>query len=80
MNTWLVVALVAYTLGALIEGSSAAHQLLHSVSSSTAESSGDENCPGQRSWRVLVAITTVSLCGAIFWPCRLLHRTLKSEE
>ncbi len=76
MNTWLTIALAAYLLGATIEGASAASQLLRSILVPPLETSP---LPQPNSWRMFAAIFTVSLCGATFWPCRLLHRSFKSE-
>ncbi|QLE55805.1 hypothetical protein [Nostoc sp. TCL26-01] len=79
-NHWLEIALVAYLIGAAIEGVSTASQLFHSMPELTKDSqkpSTDPTNPPSFSWRVVAVILSVSLCGACFWPCRLLHRSLK---
>lgn len=82
MNHWLVIALAAYLIGAAIEGVSTASQLSHSlpelVKSIQAQPS-ESATPPSSSWRIVVAIASVSICGAFFWPCRLLHRLIKSN-
>jgi hypothetical protein len=82
MNHWLIIALVAYLIGAAIEGVSTVSQLSHSapelVKSTQAQSSESGNSPSF-SWRIIVAIASVSICGAFFWPCRLIHRLMKGN-
>jgi hypothetical protein len=81
MNHWLGIALVAYLIGAAIEGISAANQLVGSTpelarkieTEDTSDSSGGW-------WRMLIVVISVSLCGACFWPCRLIHRALKEGQ
>ncbi|MCC5619648.1 hypothetical protein LC605_32365 [Nostoc sp. CHAB 5836] len=82
MNHWLVIALVAYLIGAAIEGVSTASQLSHSVpelAKSTQAHPSESATPPSSSWRVVVAIASVSICGAFLWPCRLFHRLIKSS-
>jgi hypothetical protein len=80
MNPWLEIALVAYLIGAAIEGVSTASQLFHSMPELTENSQKQSTDPSSSpsfSWRVVSAILSVSVCGACFWPCRLVHRSLK---
>lgn len=83
MHNWLGLALVAYSIGAAIEGMNAASQLSHSSpqllehAQKTASESAD---PVQGKWQVFTAIAAVSLCGAFLWPCRLLHRSMKENQ
>ncbi|MEH2466841.1 hypothetical protein [Nostoc sp.] len=82
MNHWLVIALVAYLIGAAIEGVSTASQLSHSVpelAKSTQAHPLDSATPPSPSWRVVAAIASVSICGAFLWPCRLFHRLIKGN-
>ncbi|MBD2343262.1 hypothetical protein [Anabaena subtropica] len=82
MNHWLSIALVAYLMGAAIEGVSTASQLSRSLPELTKDR---QNEPSESAnqlkdyWRVFVVIASVSLCGACFWPCRLLHRLIKGN-
>ncbi|WP_392531308.1 hypothetical protein [Nostoc sp. C117] len=82
MNHWLIIALVAYLIGAAIEGVSTASQLSHSapelVKNTQAQPLESGNSPSF-SWRIIVAIASVSICGAFFWPCRLIHRLMKGN-
>ncbi len=82
MNHWLIIALVAYLIGAAIEGVSTASQLSNSapelVKSTQAQSLDSNNSPNLN-WRIVAAIASVSICGAFFWPCRLLHRLIKGK-
>jgi hypothetical protein len=81
MNNWLGIALAAYVIGAAIEGVNAASQLSHSSLDLTdrAETNASESAdPPQGRWQVFTAIFAVSLCGAFLWPCRLIHRSIKS--
>ncbi|BAZ33419.1 hypothetical protein NIES4074_59290 [Cylindrospermum sp. NIES-4074] len=80
INHWLVIALVAYLIGAAIEGVSTVSQLSHSVSElnqSTQGKPSESATPPKPSWQVVAAVASVSLCGAVCWPCRLLHRSIK---
>jgi hypothetical protein len=83
MNHWLAIALVAYLIGAAIEGVSTASQLSHSAPELT---KGLQDQPSESptpynssSWQVFAAIASVSICGAFFWPCRLIHRSIKGN-
>ncbi|MBD2363613.1 hypothetical protein H6G36_20880 [Anabaena minutissima FACHB-250] len=82
MNHWLSIALVAYLIGAAIEGVSTAGQLSHSLPELTKDTQNQalEPHPLKENWRVFVAIASVSICGACFWPCRLLHRLIKGNS
>ncbi|MEH2375630.1 hypothetical protein [Nostoc sp.] len=82
MNHWLVIALVAYLIGAAIEGVSTASQLSHLVPELPKSTQADpsESATGNSSsWRVVAAIGSVSICGAFLWPCRLFHRLIKGN-
>ncbi|MBN3959735.1 hypothetical protein [Nostoc sp. NMS8] len=82
MNHWLVIALVAYLIGAAIEGVSTASQLSHSMpelAKSTQANSSESSTEPNSIWRVVVAIASVSICGAFLWPCRLFHRLIKGN-
>jgi hypothetical protein len=82
MNHWLGIALVAYLIGAAIEGVSTVSQLSHSfpeiIKDKQNQQSESPN-PFNDNWRVFVAIASVSACGACVWPCRLLHRLIKNN-
>ncbi|MGM3308525.1 hypothetical protein ACSQ6I_21535 [Anabaena sp. WFMT] len=80
INHWLSIALVAYLIGAAIEGVSAAGHLSQSttdLNKSTQENPQESGNSHVYSWRIIAAIASVSVCGAFCWPCRLLHRSLK---
>ncbi|AVH67954.1 hypothetical protein CDG77_14310 [Nostoc sp. 'Peltigera membranacea cyanobiont' 213] len=82
MNHWLVIALVAYLIGAAIEGVTTASQLSRSVpelAKSTQERPSESPTDPSSSWRVVAAVASVSICGAFFWPCRLVHRLIKGN-
>ncbi|MCY7390373.1 MAG: hypothetical protein LH647_02380 [Leptolyngbyaceae cyanobacterium CAN_BIN12] len=82
MNHWLSIALLAYFLGAVIEGINAASQLppsaFESPPSNDLPSKSDQ--PLTKHWHRVAAIASVSLCGAVLWPCRLIHRALKDDQ
>ncbi|MDZ8185242.1 MAG: hypothetical protein RMX96_10360 [Nostoc sp. ChiSLP02] len=82
MNYWLIIALVAYLIGAAIEGVSTASQLSDSapelIKSTQAQSLQPDNSPNLN-WRIVAVIASVSICGAFFWPCRLFHRLIKGK-
>lgn len=82
MNHWLSIALVAYLMGAAIEGVTTASQLYRSLPELTKEGQ-DKASDSTNRWedyrRVFVVIASVSICGACFWPCRLLHRLIKGN-
>jgi hypothetical protein len=83
MNHWLSIALVAYLMGAAIEGVSTAGQLHHSLPELTKDKQdkpSESANPLQDNWRVFLAIASVSVCGACFWPCRLFHRLIKEND
>ncbi len=83
MNHWLGIALVAYLLGAAIEGVSTASQLFHVVpelAKGTKDNPLESTAPPKGSWHIFAAIASVSICGAFFWPCRLLHRSIKGKQ
>ncbi|MBN3890659.1 MAG: hypothetical protein HWQ43_16340 [Nostoc sp. JL31] len=82
MNNWLVIALVAYLIGAAIEGVSTASQLSHSMpelAKQTQAHPSESDTRSSSSWRVVAAIASVSICGAFLWPCRLFHRLIKGN-
>jgi hypothetical protein len=82
MNHWLVIALVAYLIGAAIEGVTTASQLSRSVpelAKSTQDRASESATGPNSSWRVVAAVASVSICGAFFWPCRLIHRLIKGN-
>ncbi|MEH2070063.1 MAG: hypothetical protein V7K47_18190 [Nostoc sp.] len=82
MNHWLIIALVAYLIGAAIEGVSTASQLSHSapelVKSTQVQPLESDNS-SNLNLRIAAAIASVSICGAFFWPCRLFHRLIKGK-
>ena len=85
MHNWFGIAIVAYLIGATIEGVSTASHLAESVAEIIKDDSEDAapfsgSAMPPRGWQVFGAIATVTLCGAVFWPCRLLHRSLKTES
>ncbi|MEA5514668.1 hypothetical protein [Nodularia sp. UHCC 0506] len=80
MNHWLEIALVAYLIGAAIEGVSAVSQLSRSfqeLAKGTQEKSSELDPPPSSNWQIMTTIASVSLCGAFCWPCRLIHRSIK---
>ncbi|MBD2680127.1 MULTISPECIES: hypothetical protein [Nostoc] len=82
MNHWLIIALVAYLIGAAIEGVSTASQLSDSVPElvkSTQTQSLESDNSRNLNKRVVAVIVSVSICGAFFWPCRLFHRFIKGK-
>ncbi|BAY16531.1 hypothetical protein NIES21_23610 [Anabaenopsis circularis NIES-21] len=83
MSHWLGIALVAYLIGAAIEGISTASQLSHSLPEITKDMQSQPSESAnhlEEKWRVVAAISSVSLCGACIWPCRLLHRLIKKKD
>ncbi|WP_414529247.1 hypothetical protein [Nodularia chucula] len=79
MNHWLGIALGAYLIGATIEGVNTVSQLSHSVkelAKDHEESSPSDN-PPHLNWQILTTIASVSMCGSLCWPCRLIHRSIK---
>ncbi|MDP5337362.1 MAG: hypothetical protein NWQ28_02145 [Nodularia sp. (in: cyanobacteria)] len=80
MNHWLGIALVAYLIGAAIEGVSTVSQLSRSVqelAQGTQNQSSESDHPPSLNWQLLTTIASVSICGAFCWPCRLFHRSIK---
>ena len=83
MHSWFGIALVAYLIGAAIEGISTANQLSQLVPELL---KGTEDKPTESSesagevLQVFLVITAVSVGGAFFWPCRLLHRSFKEQR
>jgi hypothetical protein len=80
INHWLSIALVAYLMGAAIEGVSTVSQLSNSVpelNQKTEDNSSESGTSRHHSWRVVAAIASVSICGSFCWPCRLFHRSIK---
>ena len=83
MHNWLGIALVAYLIGAAIEGVNAASQLSNASldCSDRADTNASESAdPEKGTWQVFTAIAAVSVCGGILWPCRLIHRSLKAVQ
>jgi hypothetical protein len=83
MNNWLGIALAAYMIGAAIEGVNAASQLSHSSLDGVDRSettTSDATDPPESRWKVFTVIAVVSLCGALLWPCRLIHRSIKAAQ
>jgi hypothetical protein len=82
INHWLGIALVAYLIGAAIEGVSTASQLSHSapeLAKGAQNQHSQSPTPPSLSWRIVAAIASVSICGAFCWPCRLIHRSIKEN-
>ncbi len=81
MNLWLSIALVAYLVGGLVEGVTAARQLTHSAPelAQQAQDLSTDSTEPVAGWRLMTAIAAVSICGAFSWPCRLIHRSIKGE-
>jgi hypothetical protein len=83
VNKWLGIAAIAYSIGVVIEGLGAAHQLLHSTPE-LVRGSEDSPLPSAKPlierWQVFTAIALVSICGGFSWPCRLIHRSLKESK
>ncbi|UBF24387.1 hypothetical protein K9N68_22140 [Kovacikia minuta CCNUW1] len=89
MNHWLGIALIAYLIGAVIEGVNAANQMYRSASELDEETALDRESASQPSeptepikenWQIFAVIASVSVCGACLWPCRLIHRSIKGEQ
>ncbi|MBD3886292.1 hypothetical protein IFO70_31865 [Phormidium tenue FACHB-886] len=84
MNSkWLGLALLTYLIGAVIEGVSAASALVQAAPNLEQDVDNPASSPTRppvTRWRLVVAITTVSICGAFSWPCRLVHRSLKATQ
>lgn len=81
INHWLGIALVTYLIGAAIEGISTASQLFHSLPEIINDIQSHSSKPDnqlENNWRVFVVLASVSACGACIWPCRLLHRLIKT--
>jgi predicted membrane channel-forming protein YqfA (hemolysin III family) len=82
MNHWLSIALIAYLIGAAIEGVSTARQLSHSLPELTKDRQDEPSEPTNslhENWHIFVVIAFVSVCGACIWPCRLFHRLIKEN-
>lgn len=80
MYYWLEVALVAYLIGALIEGVITITQLSRSLPElvkSAEDETSESASPPRDNWLVLGIIVAVSIAGAFSWPCRLIHRSMK---
>ena len=83
MHDWLGIALVTYLIGATIEGVNTLRQLSHCVPElvkSAKDDSKESAAPSKGNWLVLAIIAAVSIAGAFFWPCRLIHRSLKDYQ
>ncbi|MEP0871846.1 hypothetical protein NDA01_18690 [Trichocoleus desertorum AS-A10] len=83
MHSWFGVALVAYLIGAAIEGITTANQLSHLVPEllkGTQEKPAEHPETPVEVLQVFLVITAVSVGGAFFWPCRLLHRSIKEQH
>ncbi len=83
MSHWFSIALIAYLIGALIEGVYTANQLAHSMTDKTEGTNHlpqDSVEPSNSHWHVFVAVASVSICGAFFWPCRLIHGAIKKGQ
>lgn len=83
MHSWFGIALVAYLIGAAIEGISTASQLSQLLpellKGSEDKPTESPEVPGEI-LQIFLVITAVSVGGAFFWPCRLLHRSLKEQR
>lgn len=76
----LVIAGTAYLIGAVIEGVNIVSQLSDSaceLDKATRDDSLKSTNSSQLSWQIWIAIASVSICGSLCWPCRLLHRSIK---
>ncbi|MEX0271829.1 hypothetical protein AB3R30_22145 [Leptolyngbyaceae cyanobacterium UHCC 1019] len=81
MNHWLSIALGAYSIGAVIEGINAVSHLPPSAfNPPNTEVPSKSTEPLTKHWHKIAAIASVSICGAVLWPCRLLHRALKDDQ
>lgn len=81
MSDWLRIALVAYLVGALIEGLATFKQLSYSIPALVKSIEDETPQPISQSrfnWLVLAIIVAVSIAGALSWPCRLIHRSIKN--
>jgi hypothetical protein len=83
MHSWFGIALVAYLIGAAIEGISTANQLsqlIPELLKGTPEKPSEPSGLSGEVLQVFLVITAVSIGGALFWPCRLLHRSIKEQH
>ncbi len=80
MSNWLGIALVAYLIGAAIEGVSTVSQLSRSfqeLAQDKQNQSLESDTPPSSNRQILTTIASVSICAAFCWPCRLVHRSIK---
>lgn len=83
MHNWLGVAVVAYLLGALIEGVSMIRELSQALPELLESAENDPSHPAESPRRhggLLAVVTVVSITGAFCWPCRLIHRLMKENQ
>lgn len=81
MPEFIEIALVAYLIGALIEGVNTVTQLYNSLPDlvkGAEEQSSESAEPPKNNGFVLAIIVAVSIAGAFSWPCRLIHRSMKA--
>ena len=79
----LEIAMVAYLVGALIEGVNTLSHLYDSLPELVkgAEDDSSESAELQKnSGFILAIIVAVSIAGAFSWPCRLIHRSMKAYQ
>lgn len=83
MLDFLEIALVAYLVGASVEGVNTFMQLHHSLSELVKGEAGEapkaDELP-EKSRLALGIILAVSIAGAFSWPCRLIHRSMKAHQ
>lgn len=83
MLDFLEIALLAYLIGALIEGVNTVSQLYHSLPGliKGAEDDSSESAePPKNNRFILAIIVAFSIAGAFSWPCRLIHRSMKAYQ
>lgn len=83
MLDFLEIAMVAYLIGALVEGVNTVSNLYHSLPEliKAAEDDSSESAkPQKNNGFILAIIVAVSIAGAFSWPCRLIHRSMKAYQ
>lgn len=83
MLDFLEIGLVAYLIGALIEGVNTVTQLYHSLPElikGAQDNPSESGEPPKNNGFILAIIVAFSIAGAFSWPCRLIHRSMKAYQ